>query len=200
MRSRLTAGGARLRPRVLLVPLRVMVLAVVFACLLATPAQAQVTYLCSSYGGCRSENHPDAGYRWHRDMSYWSMGPGHNCTNYVAYRIQRNGGPAIRPWVNNGNAEFWKRGAKTLRAIRLGVRIDRTPAVGSVAWYSNKRYPHGHVMYVEKVVGATIYVSEDNWGGTFHWKRITRGSGTTPARGWPEAFLHIHDVKLRGTS
>ena len=197
MRSTLVTGGLRPRSRargISLASALIVALATLLLCMLAAPAQATVTYLCTGYNACRQAHLPEAGYRWHRETSYWSMGPGHNCTNYVAYRIRRNGGPASRPWVGNGNAEFWKQGAKSPRAIRLGVRVDHTPAVGAVGWYSTKRYPHGHVVYVEKVVGTTIFVSEDNWGGTFHWKRITRGTGTTPARGWPDAFIHIHDV------
>jgi hypothetical protein len=62
---------------------------------------------------------------------------------------------------------------------------NQTPAVGAVAWWSSG---DGHVAYVEKVVSNDeIIVSEDNWGGDFHWKRITRSSG------WPIGFIHFKD-------
>jgi hypothetical protein len=39
---------------------------------------------------------------------------------------------------------------------------------------------------VERVVNADqIIISEDNWGGNFHWRRVNRSSG------WPSGFLNF---------
>ena len=46
----------------------------------------------------------------------------------------------------------------------------------------------GHVAYVEKVVSANqIVVSEDNWGGDFRWRTITRSGGLLAGRFHPPA-------------
>ncbi len=48
----------------------------------------------------------------------------------------------------------------------------------------------GDVAYVERVVSPSeIYVSEDNWGGDFRWRKITRSGGR-----WPQGFIHLKDV------
>ena len=47
--------------------------------------------------------------------------------------------------------------------------------------------------YVERVISADeIMISDDNWGGDFHWHRVTRSGG-----GWPSGFIHFRDVALR---
>ncbi|UMG91703.1 hypothetical protein MF408_16710 [Nocardioides sp. TF02-7] len=72
---------------------------------------------------------------------------------------------------------------------------DQKPAVGAIAWwgrYSNGSGSAGHVAYVERVVSATeIIISEDSWGGTFHWRRLTKDSGR-----WPTGFIHFVDTKV----
>lgn len=151
-------------------------------------AAAGSTYLCSGYSGCRSAGYSDSGYGAVNDRMYWRMYSGHNCTNYVAYRIIRAGGPASRPWSGGGNASEW---GKYMSRI-----TDQVPNVGAVAWwgrYSNGSGSAGHVAYVEKVVSANeIIISEDSWGGTFHWRRITKSSGR-----WPTGFIHFVDKMIK---
>ena len=75
---------------------------------------------------------------------------------------------------------------------------DQVPSVGAIAWwgrYSNGSGSAGHVAYVERVVSSTeIIISEDSWGGTFHWRRILKSSGR-----WPTGFIHFTDKRLEVT-
>jgi len=68
--------------------------------------------------------------------------------------------------------------------------MDDAPAVGSVAWFGQSFSSTGHVAYVEKVVSADqILVSEDNWGGDFRWRSVSRSGGY-----WPAGFIHFKDL------
>ena len=151
---------------------------------------AATTYLCSGYSGCVSAGYSDAGYGAVSGRMYWQMYSGHNCTNYAAYRVIKAGGPATRPWSGGGNASEW--------GLRMANITDQTPSVGAIAWwgrYSNGSGSAGHVAYVERVVSSTeIIISEDSWGGTFHWRRITKSSGR-----WPTGFIHFTDKRLAVT-
>jgi surface antigen len=151
----------------------------------AEPAAGNV-YLCYDYSGCRGKGFSDAGYGAVSSRMYWRMYPGHNCTNYVAYRMIQAGMPNERPWSGGGNASEW---GKYMSRI-----TDQTPSVGAVAWwgrYDNGSGSAGHVAYVERVESpTTIVVSQDSWGGTFSWRRITKSSGR-----WPTGFIHFRDRK-----
>ena len=122
---------------------------------------------------------------------YWRMYAGHNCTNYVAYRLIQNGMPDRRPWEGSGSAANW--------GVEMASITDQTPRVGAVAWYRANVKPAGaggHVAYVEEVISETeIIVSEDYWGGDFHWRRVTK-TGT----GWPSGFIHFNDVAIEPTT
>ena len=149
------------------------------------------TYLCTGYASCQAAGYTDAGYRPASSTSYWRMYTGHNCTNYVAYRLIQNGMPDSRPWDGGGNASNW--------GVEMASITDQTPRVGAVAWYPANVSPAGsagHVAYVEQVISDTeIIVSEDYWGGDFHWRRITR-TGT----GWPSGFIHFNDLAIQATT
>ena len=140
--------------------------------LVAPPAPAQASYiaLCSGYTGCRDAGYSNAGYSSSSSHMYWRMYGGHNCTNYAAYRMVKAGMPDSRPWSGGGNAENW--------GHAMAFLTDDTPKVGSVAWWDANVYPvgsSGHVAYVEKVVSSSeIWISDDNWGGDFHWHRVTK--------------------------
>jgi hypothetical protein len=41
------------------------------------------------------------------------------------------------------------------------------------------------------VSSSEIWISDDNWGGDFHWHKVTKTGG-----GWPSGFIHFHDVAL----
>jgi surface antigen len=153
--------------------------------MLAAPAQATGTYLCTGYASCNSQGYSDAGYGSTNGTSYWGMDPGHNCTNYAAYRLIRNGVDAS---YLRGQGMAWQWGGV---ARAHGVAVNSTPAVGSIAWWdanSNGADATGHVAYVEAVNSGSILISEDNSGGDFHWMRLTPGGY------YPTGFIHFKDL------
>lgn len=96
------------------------------------------------------------------EMSYWGMSPGHNCTNYVAWKLIEDG--VERPETNPGDAATW-----AARAEDDGYLVDDRPEVGAVAQWealAGGNGPDGHVAYVEQLnEDGTIVVSEDYWHG-----------------------------------
>ncbi len=152
----------------------------------AAPSMASSTYHCSGYEGCAAAGYGNAGYAAVSDKMFWRMYSGHNCTNYVAYRMIKAGMPAERPWSGTGMAYNWGHARSDI--------TDQTPAVGAVAWFdrgAGGMSSSGHVAYVEKVVSATeIVISEDSWSGTFHWRTIKKDGS-----GWPSGFIHFIDRK-----
>jgi surface antigen len=152
---------------------------------------ASSTYLCSGYQGCVAAGYSDAGYRQASSTMYWRMYAGHNCTNYVAYRLIQSGMPDVRPWQGSGNASNW--------GVAMASITDQVPSVGAIAWYKPHVTPAGaagHVAYVEQVISDTeIIVSEDYWGGDFYWRRVTKSGG-----GWPSGFIHFNDRVVKPTS
>src|SRR6478752_4227139 len=149
---------------------------------LAGPARSyEWNVMCTGYDACPSAGYSNAGYPAHATTSYWSQSTGHNCTNYVAYRLVTNGLPNKRPTQLSGNAYNW--------GSAFATQTDDAPAVGSVAWWGTSFSSTGHIAYVEKVVSANeVLVSEDNWGGDFRWRSITRSGGL-----WPAGFIHLDD-------
>jgi len=152
----------------------------------AAPASAAVTVLCTGYDQCAKRDKSNHGYEAASDNLYWRMFGGHNCTNYVAYRLVQAGMPNVRPWTGGADGRYWGGANKAI--------TDKVPVKGAVAWWDSNANGHGssgHVAYVEKVISSTeIIVSEDNWQGNFFYKRITK-SGS----GWPSGFVHLHDSR-----
>ncbi|MCF6376327.1 CHAP domain-containing protein [Nocardioides KLBMP 9356] len=152
---------------------------------------ATSTYLCTGYAGCQAAGYGNFGYRTASSTMYWKMYAGHNCTNYVAYRLIQSGMPATRPWEGNGNASNW--------GVAMASITDQSPRVGAVAWYRSNVSPagsNGHVAFVEQVISdSEIIVSEDYWGGDFHWRRVTKTGG-----GWPSGFIHFNDRVVEPTT
>ena len=169
----------------------VLVVAVLLALVpLAAPAAATSSYLCTGYAGCAEAGYSHFGYRKASKQMWWRMYAGHNCTNYVAYRLVKRGMSAERPWSSTGMAYNWGHANRRI--------TDQQPMVGAVAWWkrnSGGAGSSGHVAYVEEVVSARkIVISEDSWSGDFHWRTLTKGSGS-----WPSGFVHFDDraVEMR---
>ncbi|MBA8793730.1 surface antigen [Friedmanniella endophytica] len=121
-------------------------------------------------------------------ISYWRMYAGHNCTNYVAYRLTL-AGVKNPPWgYPGGSAWQWRAGAK-----KKGFAVNTTPAVGAVMqWGRNTPGggSSGHVVYVEQVTSTGVWISEDSWSGHASYRFIaSTSSAFTSAR-----FLHIKDA------
>ena len=155
------------------------------------PRSAAYAVLCTGYTRCGQARMWNGGYRRASGTMWWRMYSGHNCTNYVAYRMVRSGMPNERPWSGSGNATYWGTSNPSL--------TDSVPAVGAVAWWRANAGPAGsagHVAYIQRVVSADeIVVSQDSWGGDFSWARITRSDGY-----WPSGFIHFNDVPLTNTA
>jgi surface antigen len=162
----------------------VAVLAVLAGLLVAAPpAQATSTLLCKGFAACTRAGFPNYSYNLNYKKMWWRMYAGHNCTNYVAYRMVSNGMSATRPWSGSGDARNW--------GVVFAGKTNQTPMVGSVAWWSTN-----HVAYVEQIIDAnTIVVSEDHYGGDFDWRRIVRSGG-----GWPTGFIHLKDETMSATA
>ena len=183
-----TAGGIRVRP--VLFALLLALLTAGLVTVGARPALADTTPCGpdTAYSTCTSAGYTDHGYGALNSNSYWGMATGHECTNYVAYVEETvNGAPT--PGYNLGDAGSWGTNASA-----HGVTVNTTPAVGSVAWWTDSYHGAsslGHVAYVESVNDdGSITVSEDDAGsvGGFEWRTITPNGGY-----WPYGFIHFWD-------
>lgn len=149
--------------------------------------QRASAYLCTGYAACADAGYSHAGYRTAGSRMYWRMYAGHNCTNYAAYRMVQNGMPNTRPWTGEGNASHW--------GLKKASITDKVPTVGSIAWWRANAPgagSSGHVAYVEQVISSTeIVISEDSWGGDFHWRKIRKVDGR-----WPSGFVHFNDREV----
>lgn len=150
----------------------------------AAPAQATITTQCTGSGfKC-----DDTGYGKVANKSYWTMAPGHNCTNYVAYRLIQDGMPKKVTWLHNGGD--WAREAR-----RHHVPVDKTPTVGSVAQWNHGAggmSSSGHVAYVIAVTPTSITVAEDNYSsGPMAVRTIT-----TDDPGYPSNFIHFTPANM----
>ena len=157
----------------LLIPVSAAVQAVTTHVAGASPG----TYLCNRADyGCTT-----GGYSGTDPWGYWRYGSTnsygyHNCTAYAAFKLAANG--AGNPG-NLGNASDWANSARS-----KGIRVDGSPAVGSIAQFNS-----GHVAYVEEVGNGYIVTTDDNYG----YNNTTRQQ-RTPGHGWPDNFIHLADV------
>ncbi|MFL6115767.1 MAG: CHAP domain-containing protein [Catenulispora sp.] len=168
-------------------PLAALVLTVfglVAGVFVAPPAGASSILLCQGFTQCEANGYSSFGYGpTNYQKMWWRMYAGHNCTNYVSYRMISRGMSATRPWSGSGDARNW--------GVVFSDKVDQTPNIGSIAWWSSN-----HVAYVQKIVDAnTIIISEDHYGGNFDWRRIVRTGG-----GWPTGFIHLNDEQLVATA
>ena len=158
-----------------------------FATQFAAPLPADAaagTVLCNGWAGCEAAGMTTHGYATANGTEYWKMVAGHNCTNYTAYMLVMAGMSNVRPWTGNGNANAWG-GANS-------QMTDATATVGSIAWWDanqNGAGSVGHVAYVEQVFADHIVISEDNYGGDFHYRVVYRSDKT-----WPTGFIHLKDA------
>lgn len=141
------------------------------------------SYACTVAGYAAWLKNP-SGWAWNfyggSEPSHNAYGP-HNCTLYVAYRLQAAG--LTLSW--SANAYDW---AST--AAANGELVNQTPSVGSVAQWNN-----GHVAYVDAVTVHYIVITSDNYqpygdstmpGGFTDSFDISRNS---PAM--PDNFIHF---------
>ncbi len=150
----------------------------------ALPAEAAPsTTLCKGFRDCVEEGRSHAGYAPVHRQSFWSMRSGHNCTNYIGYRMT-HGRLAARP-PGADDAGTWGSAAK-----KAGIPVGKRPTVGSVAYWKPNHHgasAGGHVAYVEAVrSNGSIVISEDHLGGTFMWRVLRKSSSA-----WPSGFIRF---------
>lgn len=155
-------------------------------------ASASSQLLCQSFEQCSSQSPESADFADAYLESFWNMTPGHNCTNYVAYRLTHHGRLVARPFGTN-SASTWGQAAQD-----DGVPVVTSPSAGDVAWWgpelsgatgtttqgADDGGPTNHVAIVEAVdTDGTITISEDNLNGDFQWRRLS------PGPEWPRGFI-----------
>lgn len=132
----------------------------------------------------------DYPYRGQSGVDPWNFYKG-QCTSFVAWKLNNSNG--VNFTNQYGSASKWGN-AKTWGTVaqRLGIAVNRTPEVGSVAWWNNGTY--GHVAWVSAVNGDTITVEEYNWSvsegysiRTLNKSKVTGG------------FIHIKDIRSAET-
>jgi len=115
-----------------------------------------------------------------RDSMFDSWGEyNRECTSWVAWRLH---GHNKFEMPFHGNADDW--GAK---AKKLGYTVNKTPAVGSVAWWDTST--RSHVAWVEAVnPNNTVTIEEYNIGGSGRYDE------TTIATASPSGYIHFQDL------
>lgn len=115
-----------------------------------------------------------------------------NCTDFVAWRLNRQSGVTSAPWRftwsnlagpgGNGHAIGWKDGAAS-----RGYRVDGTPQIGSVAWWGASRGGGlGHVAIVSAVnLDGSVNIEQYN-ASPFNYGIENNVHA--------EAYLHIADT------
>jgi surface antigen len=141
---------------------------------------------------CKASNISCISHSGYNGASVWGFpvgATGNNCVNYAAYRLSRNGLPVVQGLGSGGS---WAATAKA-----KGYRVDRTPAVGSIAqWNYGSSYAptQGHVGYVEEVTASYIVISDSAWSGYSSRWRVPVGD-----RNWPSNFIHFKDQAFQPT-
>jgi surface antigen len=151
---------------------------VVLSGLTTSPAAAQTT-ICSGVS-VKDVQKCDPGWAANMHFMHWRMYSGHNCTNYVAYRLKRDG--VKEPSYRLGNADTWAPNAK-----KHGVRVDSKPEVGAVGAWPGRR----HVVYVEEVGSNYLITSEDNWPGYYPKGMYRKIKVFKGEKAYPTQFIHF---------
>lgn len=107
-------------------------------------------------GDAARGGYPDKWHNARQDsmVDDWGM-YNRECVSYAAWKVHQRYGN-MPYWGGIGNANQWLRNARN-----AGIPTSRTPKVHSVA-ISMAGY-YGHAMWVEKVEGDMIYVSQYNY-------------------------------------
>jgi surface antigen len=131
-------------------------------------AAVSPNYACTVGGYAAWLTHP-SGWAWRfyggAMPSHNAYGP-HNCTLYVAYRLQERG--IDLSW--SSNAFDWASAAAS-----HGATVNQTPTPGSVAQWNS-----GHIAYVDEVTSRYILITSDNYQ--------PYGAGTMPG-GFTDSFI-----------
>lgn len=99
------------------------------------------------------------------------------CTSFVAFRLSKVNGFEIPPAY--GNADVWGS-----RARQEGYRVDMTPAVGAVAWWTSPM----HVAWVSGIQGDMVEIEEYNYGTRYSYNRRLIHKNSV------SGYIHFKDV------
>lgn len=161
---------------------------------LSSPASAAFTERCEGFADCTGKGYSNFGYEAVYTKRHWDQNSGHNCTNYVAYRLAYNGRITARV-PQTGNASSWDNAVRKWK--RWGAKVVKTPRKGDIAYWEGGYHGagrQGHVAYVERVFSdGAIDVSEDNASGDFRWIKY---SGSNKPSGYLRFYKSV--VSPRG--
>lgn len=101
------------------------------------------------------------------------------CTSFTAYRLSSVNKFTLPPAY--GHAKQWG-----YRARNEGYRVDKIPAIGSVAWLDDGGY--GHVAWVSDIIGNQVEIEEYNYNWTHNY--FKRRAFITDFTG----FIHFKDL------
>ena len=118
------------------------------------------------------------------------------CTSFVAWRLNNDADVPFHNYylgVHWGDASHWKYAAN-----RVGIPVDDTPKVGSVAWWAagSPGSSRGHVAWVMGRTSSSITIEEYNYLSAGHYDQRTISTSSSM---WPSAFLHIGRRELSNT-
>ncbi|KXT74734.1 N-acetylmuramoyl-L-alanine amidase [Streptococcus sp. DD10] len=101
------------------------------------------------------------------------------CTSFTAYRLSSVNGFELPAAYGNG-------GQWGYRAQREGYRVDKNPAIGSVAWWDDGGY--GHVAWVSNILGSAVEIEEYNfnWSESYNKRTVAISSVS--------GFIHFKDL------
>ncbi|HFI0105770.1 TPA: SH3 domain-containing protein [Streptococcus suis] len=99
------------------------------------------------------------------------------CTSFVAFRLSKVNGFEIPPAY--GNADVWGS-----RARQEGYRVDMTPAVGAVAWWTSPM----HVAWVSGIQGDMVEIEEYNYGTRYSYNRRLIHKNSV------SGYIHFKDI------
>lgn len=105
------------------------------------------------------------------------------CTSFVAWCLNSRNGVAFTNWyggVRWGHAKNWGNAARS-----IGITVNSSPAVGSVAWSNSGTY--GHVAWVSAVNGNSVTIEEYNYS-----RAGAYGTRTVNASSFQ--YIHIKDM------
>jgi surface antigen len=132
----------------------------------------------------------------------WSFYEG-QCTSWVAYRLNEK---SMIPFSDSFEGRQWGDASNWGPvAAALGIPVNKTPAIGSVAWFPSSPFldgkskiDDGHIGYVEDVPSSTtIVISQMNYDGGNGFK-VSTVTSTSPD--WPTAFIHFKDLPAPTTT
>lgn len=157
----------------------------VMALMLALGITPVMTSLQSAVNVQAADDYPDYYKNAERDaiVDEWNF-YNRECTSFCAWCINNRNGVSFTNWYGGirwGHAYNWGNAAK-----QLGITVDKTPAVGSIAWWDSGTY--GHVAWVSEVKGNTVVIEEYNYkyAGSYNSREINASN--------PTGYIHIKEL------